>query len=211
VVAEDARDHAMHGESFTATVGELERIIEAIESQKRLVVVGTTSSRTLESLYWCGVKKILMDQSIEEELKVLSLHNLSDSEMSCLRTMKKEKIYHDDMTVLDQHEWIKLKSIIDQKGLTITAADALKAVIWEKSPEESVQGRTSLMIVPGYKFKVVEDLITNFHAPDSTLMLLVSAFLGDAKKVRSVYEDAQDRGYKFLSYGDACFFSRPKE
>ena len=115
------------------------------------------------------------------------------------------------MTLLDQHEWIDLKSMVERKGLTITAADALKAVISEKSPEEAVHGRTSLMIVPGYEFKVVEDLITNFHAPDSTLMLLVSAFLGNAKKVRRVYEDAQDRGYKFLSYGDACFFSRPKK
>jgi S-adenosylmethionine:tRNA ribosyltransferase-isomerase len=211
VVAEDARDHAMHGESFVVAVGELQRIIESLESQKRLVVVGTTSSRTLESLYWCGVKKILMDRSIEEEMKVLSLHKLSDSEMSCLKTMKEGKLSDDDTTILDQHEWMNLESIIERKGLVITAVDALKAVIGEKSSEETVNGRTSLMIVPGYKFKVVEDLITNFHAPDSTLMLLVSAFLGNAKKVRSAYEDAQDRGYKFLSYGDACFFSRPKK
>jgi len=211
VVVEDARDHEMHGESFVVTVGELQRTIEALESQKRLVVVGTTSSRTLESLYWCGVKKILMDRSIEDQMKVLSLHNLSDSEMSCLKTMKEEKLSYDDMTVLDQHEWMNLKTIIERKGLTITAVDALKAVVRDKSPEETVHGRTSLMIAPGYKFKVVEDLITNFHAPDSTLMLLVSAFLGNAKKVRSVYEDVQDRGYKFLSYGDACYFSRPKK
>lgn len=211
VVAEDARDHAMHGESFVVAVGELQRIIESLESQKRLVVVGTTSSRTLESLYWCGVKKILMDRSIEEEMKVLSLHQLSDSEMSCLKTMKEGKLSDYDTTILDQHEWIDLESIIERKGLAITAADALKAVIGEKLSEETVNGRTSLMIVPGYKFKVVEDLITNFHAPDSTLMLLVSAFLGNAKKVRSAYEDAQDKGYKFLSYGDACFFSRPKK
>ena len=102
----------------------------------------------------------------------------------------------------------KLEAIAKRKGLTITAADALKAVIQDKTSGEVVEGRTSLMIIPGYNFKVVEDLITNFHAPDSTLMLLVSAFLGNAKKVRSVYEDAQSRGYKFLSYGDACFFSR---
>jgi len=211
VVVEDARDHAMHGESFVATVSELQRIIESLESQKRLVVVGTTSSRTLESLYWCGVKKILMDRSIEEEMKALSLHKLSDLEMSCLRAMKEEKLSDDDMTVLDQHEWMSLDSIIQRNGLSITAVDALKAAIWGKSSGETVHGRTSLMIAPGYKFKVVEDLITNFHAPDSTLMLLVSAFLGDAKKVHGVYEDAQNKGYKFLSYGDACFFSRQKK
>ncbi|OEU22792.1 Queuosine biosynthesis protein, partial [Fragilariopsis cylindrus CCMP1102] len=135
VVAEDVRDHAMHGETFVVSVGELQRIIESLESRKRIVVVGTTSSRTLESLYWCG------------------------------------------------------------------------AVINDKSHAETISGRTSLMIFSGYKFRVVEDLITNFHAPDSTLMLLVSAFLGNPEKVRSVYENAQDRGYRFLSYGDACYFS----
>merc|ERR1712078_779297 len=128
--------------------------------------------------------------------------------MSCLKTLKEEKLLGDDMTTLDQHEWIDLEATVKRKGLTITAADALKAVIQDKTSGEVVEGRTSLMIIPGYNFKVVEDLITNSHAPDSTLMLLVSAFLGNAKKVRSVYEDAQNRGYKFLSYGDACFFSR---
>ncbi|VEU37593.1 unnamed protein product [Pseudo-nitzschia multistriata] len=182
VVVEDARDHAMHGESFVVSVGELQRIIESLESQKRLVVVGTTSSRTLESLYWCGVKMIL-----------------------------EEKMGDDDATVLGQHDWKHLEAIMERKGIKITSADALAAVIGDKSSEDTVTGRTSLMIVPGYDFKVVSNLITNFHAPDSTLMLLVSAFLGDGKKVRRLYESAQDRGYKFLSYGDACFFSRPKK
>ena len=188
VVVEDVRDHTMHGESFVASVGELQRIIESLQSQKRLVVVGTTSSRTLESLYWCGVKKILEDRKIDEE-----------------------KLNDDEMTVLGQHEWSHLESTAERYGLKITTVDALKAVIQDKSPEETITGRTSLMIFPPYEFKVVEDLITNFHAPDSTLMLLVSAFLGNAEKVHSVYENAQDRGYKFLSYGDACFFSRPKK
>jgi len=210
VVVEDARDHAMHGESFVVSVGELQRIIESLESQKRLVVVGTTSSRTLESLYWCGVKKILINQKIEEEMKVLSLNGLTKSEMKLLRKMKEEKLSDDEATVLGQHDWKHLESIMERKGMNITATDALKAVIKDEPSEEIVTGRTSLMIVPGYDFKVVQNLITNFHAPDSTLMLLVSAFLGDGKKVRSVYEGAQDCGFKFLSYGDACFLSRPK-
>eukprot|EP00535_Pseudo-nitzschia_heimii_P009091 CAMPEP_0197191944 /NCGR_PEP_ID=MMETSP1423-20130617/24273_1 /TAXON_ID=476441 /ORGANISM="Pseudo-nitzschia heimii, Strain UNC1101" /LENGTH=1203 /DNA_ID=CAMNT_0042644737 /DNA_START=434 /DNA_END=4045 /DNA_ORIENTATION=+ len=211
VVAKDARDHAMHGESFVVTVTELQRIIKSLESQKRLVVVGTTSSRTLESLYWCGVKKILMNRKVEEDLKFLSLHELSDAEISCLRTMKEQQLDDECTTNLDQHEWIELNSMIERKGLSISAADALKAVIQEKTPTEAIHGRTSLMIVPGYEFKVVQDMITNFHAPDSTLMLLVSAFLGSSKKVRKVYDDAQNSGYKFLSYGDVCFFSRPEK
>ena len=66
------------------------------------------------------------------------------------------------------------------------------------------------MIVPNaYDFKVVDNLITNFHAPDSTLMLLVSAFLGSGQKVTQVYTEAQSMGYRFLSYGDVCYFSKP--
>jgi len=210
VSAEDARDHEMHGESFVVSVGELQRIIESLESKRRLVVVGTTSSRTLESLYWCGVKRILMKQNIEEELKVLSLNNVTDTEVEVLRKMKEKKLDDDEARILGQYEWSQLESIAKRKGLDISTANALSAIIENKSAEQTVTGRTSLMIAPGYDFKVVENLITNFHAPDSTLMLLVSAFLGDGKKVRKVYEAAQDRGYKFLSYGDSCFFSRPK-
>ena len=66
MVVEDVREHEMHGETFAVSVGELQRIVASLESQKRLVVVGTTSSRTLESLYWCGVKKLLESQKIEE-------------------------------------------------------------------------------------------------------------------------------------------------
>ena len=99
----------------------------------------------------------------------------------------------------------------------------------------TLSGRTSLMITPNsYKFKVIDHLVTNFHAPDSTLskcyignlvcmhstylititsvlylVLLVSAFLGKQTDVTKVYENAMDRDYKFLSYGDACLFSRP--
>ena len=75
---------------------------------------------------------------------------------------------------------------------------------------ETISGVTSLMITPNsYKFKVIEHLITNFHAPDSTLMLLVSAFVGKQSSITRIYEDAQRKGYRFLSYGDACIFSRP--
>ena len=82
-------------------------------------------------------------------------------------------------------------------------------VIEGMEDSDFVAGSTCLMIVPGtYDFKVVDNLVTNFHAPDSTLMLLVSAFLGTAK-VKQVYQQAQDRGYRFLSYGDVCLFSRP--
>ena len=78
------------------------------------------------------------------------------------------------------------------------------------APDDVISGATSLMITPqSYDIQMADHLITNFHAPDSTLMLLVSAFLGSGSKVRQIYEDAQANGYRFLSYGDSCFFSRP--
>jgi len=110
---------------------------------------------------------------------------------------------------LGQNEWAKLGK---REGVSsISAVDALNAIIETKSDNETIKGRTSLMIAPGkYDFKVVDELVTNFHAPDSTLMLLVSAFLGSGEKIRTVYEEAQTLGYRFLSYGDVCYFSKPR-
>jgi len=186
VVTEDARDHAMHGENFSVSVFELRRIIQTIKNRKRIVVVGTTSSRTLESLYWCGVKLL------ESENKV----------------KKENSSYKNGTMSLGQDEW----NFLNKSGKSYSAVDALEALVDGKEDNSMVHGRTSLMIVPGkYKFKVVDELVTNFHAPDSTLMLLVSSFLGSGDKVKTVYEEAQDKGYRFLSYGDVCFFSRSRK
>lgn len=186
VVTEDAREHEMHGESFAVSVSEIQKIVEALENKKRLVVVGTTSLRTLESLFWCGVKRISEDRNDDQ-------FNSQDA----------------DELLFGQHEWTDLKSLLVDEKSKITAIESLKALIKDKLSDETIRGRTRLMIIPGYEFKVVENLITNFHAPDSTLMLLVSVFLRNPEKVREVYEEAQDRGYRFLSYGDSCFLARP--
>jgi len=177
VVSKDARDHKMHQEAFSVSVGEIRRIISSLEggSEKPLMVVGTTSCRTLESLFWCGVKKI----------------RGFDTDPSNL--------------ILDQFEWIPLNV-----GEGVPRVAALQALVEGLDDESVLSGKTSLMIVPNsYEFKVVDHIVTNFHAPDSTLMLLVSAFLGGGDKVKFVYEAAQRKGYRFLSYGDVCLFSRP--
>lgn len=177
VLSTDARDHSMHAEHFFVNVGELRSIVNALESGKPLLVVGTTSTRTLESLYWLGVKR---------------LRGLGCGSVNQL--------------VLGQFEWIPL-SVADP---TISPVSALNALIDGLGDEEVVSGQTSLMITPNsYKFKVISHLITNFHAPDSTLMLLTSSFLGKQSNITNIYEDAQRKGYRFLSYGDACLFSRP--
>jgi S-adenosylmethionine:tRNA ribosyltransferase-isomerase len=95
-------------------------------------------------------------------------------------------------------------------GEGVSRAAALKSLVEGLEDDAVLSGKTSLMITPNsYEFKVVDHLMTNFHAPDSTLMLLVSAFLGGGDKVKFVYETAQRKGYRFLSYGDVCLFSRP--
>jgi S-adenosylmethionine:tRNA ribosyltransferase-isomerase len=178
VLVLDARDHSMHAETFSVSVAEIHRIIGAIEKGKPIMAVGTTSSRTLESLYWCGVKR---------------MRGLDDSDTSCL--------------VLGQFEWVPL---MVGEGKNTSRQRALKALVEGLANTEFVCGKTSLMIVPGtYDFKMVDHLVTNFHAPDSTLMLLVSAFLNKTgDEVASMYEEAQQNGFKFLSYGDVCVMSR---
>ncbi len=178
VLSKDARDHRMHAETFCVNVRELKTIINALENGKPLVVVGTTSTRTLESLFWLGVK--------------------------CIRGLS---VGDEDNLVLEQFEWIPL-SVGDGKYISTT--QAMKALIKGKNDDDMITGRTSLMITPNsYKFRVVDHLITNFHAPDSTLMLLVSAFLGKQSNIKEIYESAQAKGYRFLSYGDSCLFSKP--
>ena len=178
---DNVRNHTMHGENYAIHRMELERILSTLQQQqqhndKRIIVVGTTSCRTLESLYWSGVK-ILTSTNNKEE----------------------------DIMTLGQEEWISLSN----KNKNISNVNALEAVLEHHNGEDIIQGRTSLMIVPkGYTFPIVDELVTNFHAPDSTLMLLVSAFYGSGTTIKHVYEEAKSLGCRFLSYGDICFFSK---
>ena len=180
VMVKDARDHEMHSETFSVPIFELKNIVSALKDGKPLISVGTTSTRTLESLYWCGVKRI---RGLDNQSETLNLEQL---------------------------EWVPLQV---GESRSISKVNALEALIANKSETDVLHGKTSLMICPPqYSFKVVDHLLTNFHAPDSTLMLLVSAFLKDneGKKIPKIYEDAQTSGYRFLSYGDVCMFSRPR-
>jgi S-adenosylmethionine:tRNA ribosyltransferase-isomerase len=88
----------------------------------------------------------------------------------------------------------------------IPTADALQYLLdWlKREPGEKLITKTQLFIVPGYIFRIVHGLITNFHQPHSTLLLLVAAFIGPSWK--SAYSFALEHGYRFLSYGDGCLF-----
>ncbi len=88
-----------------------------------------------------------------------------------------------------------------------TSVRTLESAADNEGRVEAGRGLTRLFITPGYRFKVVEGLITNFHLPESTLLMLVSAFAG-RERVLAAYEEAVREGYRFYSYGDACFFER---
>jgi S-adenosylmethionine:tRNA ribosyltransferase-isomerase len=157
---EDANDHTMHDEQVVVSRNNLENLL----ANDFIVAVGTTSMRTLESLYWYGVK-------LTENQK---------AEFSITQT--------------DAYE--KRSLLPDTKSAIQTV---LKFMI--DNDLETLVGRTAIYIKPGYDFKVCKALITNFHQPGSTLILLVAAFIGNDWK--KIYDEALANEYRFLSYGDS--------
>jgi S-adenosylmethionine:tRNA ribosyltransferase-isomerase len=160
-------EHRMHEEFIEVHAADIEKLISKLHEP--VIAVGTTSLRTLETLYWLG-------------LKISKHKNISSGEL-----------------FLDQEYPY-------QETGEISKADALLFLLdWLKSePGEKLLTKTQLFIVPGYTFKMVQGLITNFHQPHSTLLLLVAAFIGPSWK--SAYTFALDHDYRFLSYGDGCLF-----
>lgn len=128
------------------------------------MAVGTTSLRTIESIFWYGVKLI------------------HDSNAS----------FH-----------IPKLFPYEQKGQVPDPDKALKAVLkrMDEMQTDEISGTTEIFIFPGYTFRLTRGLITNFHQPQSTLILLVAAFVGD--DWRKVYDEALNNNYRFLSYGDS--------
>ncbi|MBL7871437.1 MAG: S-adenosylmethionine:tRNA ribosyltransferase-isomerase [Cyclobacteriaceae bacterium] len=167
VKVENATDHIMHREQVVITKENLESMLSA----KTVVAVGTTSLRTLESLYWYGVK--LMEHP--------------NSEFSITQ--------HDAYTLPAHH----------------TKEEALTQVLkkLKKDSMNHLMGETAIYIMPGYAFRMTDVLITNFHQPASTLLLLIAAFVGPDWKM--IYQQALEHGYRFLSYGDSSLLFGKKE
>jgi S-adenosylmethionine:tRNA ribosyltransferase-isomerase len=157
---ENAIRHVMHQEQVVITRSNIETLLA---NSGPVIPVGTTSMRTLESVYWFGVK--------------LSMNSSANFEIT-----------QDDAYVLHSD---------------LHPRDALSAVLshMEKTKSEILTGETSIYIRPGYTFRLCDGLITNFHQPGSTLILLVAAFIGE--DWRSVYREAIENDYRFLSYGDS--------
>lgn len=166
VATETIGEHAMHSETIVVRKSLMQNLIA--HYGKPIIPVGTTSTRTLESLYWLGV--MLAEQGM----------NLSP-------------LHLDQWFPYESHEALSMPealqhvlNYLDQHGLT------------------RLEASTALMIAPSYRMRVVTGLVTNFHQPKSTLLLLVSALIGERWK--DCYRFALDNGFRFLSYGDSCLF-----
>ncbi len=159
---DDVRRHQMHAEQVIIT----EQTVRNLDqTSRRVIAVGTTSVRTLESLYWYGVK-LLRNESSSFEIAKLYPYQF-------------------------------------QKEALPSRTEAMQAVL-EHMQRENIGhliGKTEIFIMPGYEFKMCDGLITNFHMPGSTLILLVAAFVGS--DWRKIYQEALNNQYRFLSYGDS--------
>ena len=151
--------HPMHREPFMVTKAFLK---DLIDSHKKVIAVGTTSVRTLESLYYIGV--------------------------SCI-----EKGHPEDV-----EQWAPYT-----REYSYSTEEALRAIVnyLEQTSQDALTAGTRIIIVPGFKFLIVDILVTNFHQPESTLILLVSAFVGGDWK--TIYDYALAHDFRFLSYGDS--------
>ena len=159
-------EHEMHVEKIEISRSNIECILNHLGHT--VIPVGTTTVRTIESVYWFGVK--------------LS----RNSKLDAMHVMQWDPYELESLSVSTEHAYQNVLQWMDEQGI------------------ELLEGDTQLMIAPGYRYHVISGLITNFHQPKSTLLLLVSALVGDAWK--ECYRYALDHQFRFLSYGDSCLF-----
>lgn len=170
----EIEDHHMHTEYIVVHRHTFERLLQHDCS---VIAVGTTSVRTLESLYYMGVKLAMNPQCTEEDLHV------NQWEPYDLPHNEEGLVLIDGEPVSVEQSVRNLLDYLNRDGL------------------EALHSSTQIIIAPGYVYKIVKMLVTNFHQPQSTLLLLVSAFLkGDWRKV---YDYALSHDFRFLSYGDS--------
>jgi S-adenosylmethionine:tRNA ribosyltransferase-isomerase len=173
VKAETMTGHDMHGEYIDVPLETIEFLWKNID--KDITAVGTTSLRTLESLFWIG-EKISKQSSLT--VSDLMVEQWQPYEASNNQISAKESLQH----IID---------FLKNHGL------------------KNLYAKTSILIVPGYQFKIVKALVTNFHQPESTLILLIAAFIGE--DWRKVYKYAIEHDYRFLSYGDGSLLFRSNQ
>ena len=166
VKSELVSEHPMHSEPFVVRKSFIRSLCEG---DKSVIAVGTTSVRTLESLYYIGV--------------------------SCIETGRPAPV----------EQWCPYT-----REYAYSLRESLEAIVkyLEDNGLDELKADTRIIIVPGFRFRIVDMLVTNFHQPESTLILLVSAFVGG--DWRTIYDYALAHGFRFLSYGDSSLLFRAR-
>ncbi|MCX6325880.1 MAG: S-adenosylmethionine:tRNA ribosyltransferase-isomerase [Bacteroidia bacterium] len=168
VKSKNISDHEMHCEHFFVTAKTIELLLD---NQGKIIPVGTTSVRTLESLYWLGVKLIHNPSGCRSEL-----------------SLGQWEAYYMETNVSVKESMEALLNLLRERNLSY------------------INASTNIMIIPGYDFRMINGMITNFHQPRSTLLLLISAWIG--KNWKGIYVFALENGFRFLSYGDCSLLFR---
>ena len=164
VKAATMQEHEMHAEWIDVTAEMIKNLIKQLN--KTIVAIGTTSLRTLESLYWMGVKA-----NLQPAIKQLSIN-----------------------------QWEVYEAPLTNCNITPTAALSSLLNWMKENNREKLFTQSQILIAPGYTFKIANAIVTNFHQPQSTLLLLVAAAIGD--EWRKIYDHALEHDFRFLSYGD---------
>ena len=176
VKTRDVAEHEMHTEVIEIHKNTIELLLSNIGN---IIAVGTTSVRTLESLYYIGLQ-------------------LEKSEPNPQHLSQGREEQENRINILHVSQWAPYEA-----NKTITTEVALNNILnyLNKENRTALHAETQIMIKPGYQFKIVKGIITNFHQPKSTLLLLVSAFVNG--KWKKIYDFAYKNDYRFLSYGDS--------
>lgn len=180
VSVQDLRQHVMHRERIEVKLEAINLILEQLASDRPYITaVGTTSMRTLESLFWFGLRLIDEPEWMPEEI--------------------------------DCEQWAAFEEELYSPHFTsgdVRTASMLKIKEWMEHRElDRAWGYTSLMLAPGARIAMTDALVTNFHQPGNTLIMLVAAMAGDPQW-RDIYRSALEHGYRFLSYGDSSLLIR---
>ncbi len=170
VKGDTLEQHEMHSEYLDVSKEIIEKII--LHPDKTIIAVGTTSLRTIESLYWLGVKALVSKRN----------NQICDPEFFTAGQWDPYEIQEQDISI-----FLALQSLLE----------------WmEVNKLQRLITKSQLIIAPGYKLRIAKALVTNFHQPRSTLLLIIAALIGD--DWRNVYEYALQNEFRFLSYGDGC-------
>lgn len=172
ISGDSIENHTMHSEEIIISKKTIELIINHLKQNKNIIAIGTTSVRTIESLYWWAVK--------------FKQNNIG---------------YHLE---LKQNEPYQIQNNLDKIEILSHLLDEMTL-----NNINEIRGHTSLLIAPGYEFQIINGMFTNFHLPKSSLLLLVSAFLGYDLWKRS-YDYVINNNFRFLSYGDSSLLIEEK-